>query len=95
MTEGHEPIGASVLEDLAARELRRWRDHEARQVDELRRCDCCDELMGPSLPEPHWQALSRRAKVWQAEVEKTRGHGQLFWPIWSHSGEVADDPHSD
>ena len=95
MTERYEPIGAGVLAGLVARVLRGWQEQEARRVDELRRCDCCDELMGPSLPDPHWQALTRAARAWQAEVERTRGKGQLFWPIWSPRGEVVDDPHNE
>lgn len=95
MTERHEGVGAGVLAGLFARVLRRWQEQEACRVDELRRCDCCDELMGPPLSDPHWQALNRAARAWQVEVKRTRGKGQLFWPMWSPRGEAGDEPHGD
>lgn len=73
MTEGNEPMGAGVLEGLAARVLRFWQEYEGRRVQGLRRCGCCDELMGRPLADSHWPAMTRRAKAWHAEVERSRG----------------------
>lgn len=76
-----EAVGKGVLGHLAVGLLESWRATHGARAEVMTRCDCCGELMGDPLPDPHWQALLREAKAWQAKVDKTRGRGLLFWPL--------------
>ena len=77
-------LGYGCLAQLAKRVLEDWQKAGAAHAPVLTRFSCCGNLLGETLPDPHWEALRSSAKAWQAAQDQLPDQGKLFWPLdWS------------